>query len=72
METRSDFLFSNPSFIEGVARIFDFGNTLNEYNGCPSGEIADGIALHMDWETVGDNIRDAMRAHVKEVQEIKK
>ena len=25
-------LFARPSFIEGAARILDFGNTLNEYN----------------------------------------
>jgi len=60
MRTGSDFLYAVPSFWEGMARIFDLGNTLNEYNGSPSGNIADEIAFRMDWAMVGDNIRNAM------------
>lgn len=53
----SDFLFARPSFIEGVARILDFGNTLNQYN---TSADADTIALTMDMYAVGDDLREAI------------
>lgn len=59
-EVRTDFLFACPSFSEGVARILDFGDTLTEYNASPSGEIADGIAIGMDWAVIGKDIKSAI------------
>jgi len=56
--TTSDFLFARPSFFEGVARILDFGNTLQEYN-TSTPEMADYHALKADWQAVGE---DMMRA----------
>jgi len=41
MSKHTDFLYARPSFAEGVARIMDFGNTLNEYNESVSGKTAD-------------------------------
>ena len=32
MSYYSSFLFAEPSFLEGMARVVDFGGTLNEYN----------------------------------------
>ena len=61
-EPRTDFLFARPSFSEGVARIVDFNNSLNIYNASPSGEIADEIAIGMDWAVVGNDIKKAMGA----------
>jgi hypothetical protein len=52
-------LFAGPNFLEGVARALDLGNTLNQYNNSPSGEMADYFALWGDWSVVGDAIRDA-------------
>lgn len=60
MRPRSDFLFASPSFFEGIARILDFGATLNGYNYSQSDEEADEIALRMDWEMVGADLRNAM------------
>jgi len=60
IEPQSDFLYASPSFCEGVARLLDFGNTLNQYNSSPSAEIADRIAIGMDWAVVGNDIRKAM------------
>jgi len=62
MEPRSDFLYAEPSFVEGIARILDFGGTLNQYNESPSGEVADEIAIRMDWAVVGHTIGNAMGA----------
>ena len=71
MGSYTDFLFARPSVLEGVARIFDFGNTLNEYNSAQSEEIADEIALRMDWVAVGDYLRSAIREYGEEVKESK-
>ena len=51
------FLFANPSFAEGAARIFDLGNTLNEYNRSLTPEQADFIALAMDYQAIGQDLR---------------
>lgn len=53
-----DFLFARPSFVEGWARLWDFGNTLQEYNRT---DDPDGIAIRQDWLRVGDALREALR-----------
>ena len=67
VEPRTDFLYAKPSFCEGAARILDFGNTLNVYNTSPTGEIADEIAIGMDWAVVGKDIKNAMGVFVREI-----
>lgn len=59
-EIQSDFLFARPSFIEGVARIVDFGGSLNTYNGSRSGEEADARALYEDGMAVAHDLRIAV------------
>lgn len=54
------FLFSRPSFIEGIARILDLGVTLNEYNYSESEEEADARALASDWKAIGNDIKVAI------------
>jgi hypothetical protein len=63
MDRTSSFLFARPSVWEGVARIIDFGNTLNEYNYSPK---ADDIALRIDWLIVGDDLRKAIGHYAEE------
>jgi hypothetical protein len=46
------FLYARPSFLEGLARIFDFGGTLNEYNQSLTPKQADFLALRADWLTI--------------------
>ena len=60
METYSDFLYARPSFLEGVARIFDLRGTLNEYNVSPTGKEADAVAIWSDWAAIGQDMRDAI------------
>lgn len=60
MEIRSDFLYAKPSFLEGVARLVDFGGTLNEYNFSQTGDEADARATWMDWAVVGQDMRRVM------------
>jgi hypothetical protein len=52
MDEFTTFLYARPSFIEGVARLLDFGGTLNEYNSSPSGAMADRFALEADWRAI--------------------
>ena len=54
----SSYLFSTPSFIEGVGRLLDFGSTLNNYNYSKSDKEADYKAIRSDWCAVGCNIRE--------------
>jgi len=58
------FLFARPSFVEGAARLFDFGSTLNEYNNALSGGEADLEAIQDDWRTIGHDLGRAMQHHV--------
>lgn len=67
MGPRSDFLFAAPSFWEGMARILDFGNTLNEYNYSQSDEGADEIAQRMDWAMVGADLHNAMKTAKRQI-----
>lgn len=56
----SDFLFARASFWEGIARLIDFGGTLDEYNTALTPEQADRIALEQDWIAVGKDLQWAM------------
>ncbi|MEX1000459.1 MAG: hypothetical protein WD000_10965 [Thermodesulfobacteriota bacterium] len=56
----SFFLFARPSFLEGVARIFDFGNTLNNYNVSRTSEESDIKAIKRDWITIGYDMGGAI------------
>lgn len=54
-------LFTNPSFITGMARILDLGTTLDEYNSDPSPEVADFLAIKSDWMEVGADLFSTIR-----------
>lgn len=69
MGPRTDFLFARPSFIEGMARVLDLGDTLTEYNESLTGSQADLIALRSDWEMVGQDLRTAVETVRKELPE---
>lgn len=60
MNKLSSFLYARPSFIEGVARLIDLGNTLQEYNSSLSPEQADALAIFSDWRVVGEDLASAM------------
>ena len=56
----STFLVAEPSLIEGIARMLDFGNTLSMYNYSRGPKQADARAILADWITVGRDISSAM------------
>jgi hypothetical protein len=53
MSDSSMFLCAQPSFVEGIARILDFGGTLNQYNQSITADQADYLALRGDWQLIG-------------------
>lgn len=57
-------LFSRPSFLEGMGRIFDFMGLLNDYQYDKTEKEADLNALRSDWFAVGDDIRTAIKTYV--------
>ncbi len=65
MGKQSNFLYASPSFIEGIARTIDLGNTLSEYN---YSNNPDEIALYMDWAVIGNDIRKAMILCAKDLE----
>ena len=62
----TDFLYSRPSFLEGVARVADFFGALQEYNVSSSPEAADLRAMRADWLAVGDDLRKAILTPAKD------
>lgn len=67
MGTYTDFLYARPSFAEGMARILDFGNTLNEYNRSPD---PDTLALNADWNAVAEDLSKAISTVKQENERI--
>lgn len=53
-------LFATPSFLNGIARVLDLGSTLNQYDFFESGQEMDSESLRLDWETVGQDLCEAM------------
>jgi hypothetical protein len=63
-----DYLFAKSSFWEGVARLFDFGATMNEYNDdvlSPGEE--DILAMESDWNLVAQDLKEAIEEYEKEI-----
>lgn len=54
--TPSTFLFADPSFTEGMARVLDMAGLLDAYNSCSSEKQADFLAMLADWQTVGQDL----------------
>lgn len=61
----SDFLFTTPSFIEGVMRILDLGDTLTEFNRSQGTIQADNLALRQDWSAVGHDLLLANKKYLE-------
>ncbi len=55
-------LAERPSFLKGVASIFDFAGALHPRKHY-SGAKVDAEAIQQDWLAVGDDLRKAMRQY---------
>jgi hypothetical protein len=56
----TNFLFVRPSFLSGIAKLFDFAGSLKEYNTSPSPQIADSLAFLSDWKALGSDFFDVI------------
>lgn len=59
----STILFARPSPCEGVGRLFDFANTLTQYNTSETGQEADYYAFTADWSAIADDMLQVMQEH---------
>ena len=57
---QSDFLYAQPSYASGVARVLDLWGQFDAYNESENPAEADAKAIASDWLIVGQDIHDAM------------
>jgi hypothetical protein len=56
----TDYLYARPSFIGGMAKVLDLGDTLTMYNASRTPAEADYRATKCDWAVVGKDLRDSV------------
>jgi hypothetical protein len=59
----NNYLFADPSKVEGVGRLFDLGGTLQQYNASRTEQEADFKALLNDWLAIGNDIKHSIITH---------
>jgi hypothetical protein len=59
-KVQTDYLFAQPSFASGAARVLDLWGTFDEYNRSATPQEADGKAIAADWLIVGQALCDAV------------
>ena len=62
-KVKSDFLFAQPSFASGAARVLDLWGEFDDYNRSETPAEADAKAIAADWFVVGQDILDAIEQH---------
>jgi hypothetical protein len=65
-KVQSDFLFAQPSFGSGAARVFDLWGQFDEYNRSDTPVEADAKAIASDWLVVGQDIYEAIEHYESE------
>lgn len=60
---KSDFLFAQPSFVTGVARLLDLYGTFDQYNMSSTVVEADHKAIAADWFCVGQDMQVALEQY---------
>jgi hypothetical protein len=65
-KVQTDFLFAQPSFGSGAARVFDLCGQFDEYNRSETPAEADAKAIAADWLVIGQDINDAIEHHLSE------
>ena len=61
MFTRSnsvtDFLFTTPSFLTGAGSVINLAGSFYDFNSSLSSDVADRLAIKMDFNIVGDDLK---------------
>jgi hypothetical protein len=68
IRVKSGFLFADPSFMSGAARVFDLWAQFDDYNRSDTPAEADAKAIAADWLVVGQDISDAAETCVAETE----
>ena len=68
-KVKSDFLFAQPSFTSGAARVLDLWGRFDEYNISATPEEADTAAIASDWIIVGQDLCDAVKQRSSESEQ---
>ena len=68
----SDFLFAKPSVAYGIGRLFDLGAVLDLYNESLTPALADALALYSDWSIIGNDMRSALEAVLKDLLRVER
>jgi len=68
MNGLTDHLFAMPSFLEGVARVLDFGGEFDEYNFAETPEETDANAIYADLCAVGEDMWAAIHQFEQELE----
>lgn len=55
-DIKSDFLFAQPGFLFGLARLFDFSGAFDQYNISRTETEADVRATFADWHLTGADL----------------
>lgn len=67
---KTDFLFAQPSFVSGAARILDMWGTFDEYNRSETALEADEKAIAADWIIVGQELNGAIGQYDVEAEKV--
>jgi hypothetical protein len=67
-KVKTGFLYAQPSFASGAARVLDMWGQFDEYNSSESADEADEKAIASDWLVVGQDLVDAIEHHTSEFQ----
>jgi hypothetical protein len=65
---KTDFLFAQPSFASGAARVLDLWGAFDDYNRSESAQEADGKAIAADWLVIGQDLYDAIERQEDEIR----
>ena len=61
-DCRTDFLFSNPTSLQGAGTVFNIAGNYYDYNYSETPAEADRRALQNDWGMVGKDFRTIIQA----------
>lgn len=62
-KVKTDFLFAQPTFASGAARVFDLWGQFDEYNRSETPSEADAKAIAADWLVIGQDVADVIEQH---------
>ena len=63
---KTDFLFAQPSFLIGIARLVDICGLMDDYNHSRTEQEADARGLYSDWRITGEDLLRALQTAKQE------